>query len=91
MSGKGYIHYLIHLLSKNQFSGIVLINEKGKILYRGGTCYSNKLTTEKNNTQTIFELASCSKQFIGVGIALLHRENKIHRRYYAIHSRALKL
>ncbi|MGV3610770.1 MAG: serine hydrolase domain-containing protein [Fluviicola sp.] len=66
------------LAAQNQFSGSVLIAEKGKILYKGGKGYSNELSKELNNPQTIFELASCSKQFTGVGIALLHRENKLN-------------
>ncbi len=65
------------LAAQNQFSGSVLIAEKGKVLYKGGKGYRNEQTREPNNTQTIFELASCSKQFTGVSIALLHREGKI--------------
>ena len=66
------------LTEQNQFNGSVLIAEKGKIIYKKGKGFSNELTKERNNTKTVFELASCSKQFIGVGIALLHRENKIN-------------
>ena len=65
------------LHAQNQFNGSVLIAEKGKIVYKGGKGYSNETTKELNNTETVFELASCSKQFIGVGIALLHRESKV--------------
>lgn len=65
------------LSEQNQFSGSVLIAEKGKIIYKGGKGFSNEKTKEKNNSKTIFELASCSKQFIGVGIVLLHRDGKI--------------
>ncbi len=66
------------LAAQKQFSGSVLIAEKGKIIYKGGKGYSNETTKAKNNTHTIFELASCSKQFIGVATALLHRENKVN-------------
>lgn len=66
------------LAAQNQFNGSVLIANKGKIVYENGIGYSNEVTKEKNNANTIFELASCSKQFIGVGIALLHRANKIN-------------
>lgn len=65
------------LAGQHQFNGSVLIAEKGKILYQGGKGYSNEHTKEQNNAQTIFELASCSKQFTGAGIALLRRENKL--------------
>ncbi|MDF3026033.1 MAG: beta-lactamase family protein [Fluviicola sp.] len=66
------------LAAQNQFSGSVLIAEKGKVIYKTGRGYSNEETKALNNPQTIFELASCSKQFIGVAIALLHRENKLN-------------
>lgn len=66
------------LAAQNQFNGSVLIAEQGKILYKSGKGYSNERTKARNNPQTIFELASCSKQFVGVGIALLHREGKIN-------------
>ncbi|WP_294677026.1 serine hydrolase [uncultured Fluviicola sp.] len=65
------------LAAQNQFSGSVLIAEKGKIIYKGGKGYRNELSKELNNSKTIFELASCSKQFTGVGIALLHRDKKL--------------
>ncbi|MGV0752339.1 serine hydrolase domain-containing protein [Empedobacter brevis] len=66
------------LADQNQFNGSVLIADKGKVIYKGSKGFSNVITKEKNNPATVFELASCSKQFIGVGIALLHRENKIN-------------
>jgi len=66
------------LAAQNQFSGSVLIAEKGKVLYMGGKGFRDELTQQPNNAQTIFELASCSKQFIGVGIALLHQEGMIN-------------
>lgn len=66
------------LAAQNQFSGSVLIAEKGKVIYKAGKGYSNVLSQESNNPQTIFELASCTKQFTGVGIALLHREKKLN-------------
>lgn len=65
------------LAAQNQFSGSVLIAEQGKVLYKSGKGYRNEHTKAPNDPGTIFELASCSKQFIGVGIALLHREGKI--------------
>lgn len=69
---------LTTLAAQNQFNGSILIAEQGKVLYKAGKGYSNELSKARNNSKTIFELASCSKQFIGVGIALLHREGKIN-------------
>jgi len=66
------------LAEQYQFNGSVLIADKGKIIYKNGKGFGNETTKETNNPETIFELASCSKQFIGVAIALLHRDNKIN-------------
>jgi CubicO group peptidase (beta-lactamase class C family) len=62
------------LAVQHQFSGSVLIAEKGKVVYKGARGIADEQSKTLNNVQTIFELASCSKQFIGVGIALLHRD-----------------
>lgn len=66
------------LYHQNQFNGSVLIAEKDKIIYKGAKGLSNETTKEINNTETIYELASCSKPFIGIGIVLLHREGKLN-------------
>jgi CubicO group peptidase (beta-lactamase class C family) len=59
------------LNEQNQFNGSVLIAEKGKIIFEKGYGYSNEETKQRNNPETIFELASCSKQFTAAAIVLL--------------------
>jgi len=61
----------------NQFNGSVLIAEKGKIIFEKGYGYSDETTKKRNNTQTIFELGSTTKQFTAAAIVLLKRQDKL--------------
>lgn len=63
--------------TQNQFSGTVLIAEGGKIIFTKGYGYQDLQLTNKNTSETIYELASCSKQFTAGAIALLHRAGKL--------------
>lgn len=65
------------LTAQNQFNGSVLIAEKGKVILEKGYGYSNEVTRQYNNPQTIFEMASCSKQFTAAAIVLLKRQGKL--------------
>lgn len=65
------------LHAQHQFNGSVLIAEKGKVILEKGYGYSNERTKALNTAQTIFELASCSKQFTATAIVLLKREGKL--------------
>ncbi len=65
------------LNEQNQFNGSVLIAEKGKIIFEKGYGYSNEATKRHNDPGTIFELASCSKQFTAAAIVLLKRQGKL--------------
>ncbi|MEL1244528.1 serine hydrolase domain-containing protein [Flavobacterium sp. DGU11] len=62
---------------QNQFNGSVLIAEKGRIILKKGYGYSNEDTRSSNNPATVFELASCSKQFTAAAIMLLKRQGKL--------------
>lgn len=66
------------LYEQNQFNGTVIIAEKGKILLQKGYGYSNESTKKANDSHTIFELASCSKQFTAAAIMLLKRQGKLN-------------
>ncbi|MFM7859146.1 MAG: serine hydrolase domain-containing protein, partial [Flammeovirgaceae bacterium] len=56
------------------FSGVVLVANKGKSVYHQAFGYRNFETKEANDTTTIFELASVSKQFTAAIIQLLEQE-----------------
>ncbi len=66
------------LAHQNQFNGSVIIADKGKIILNKGYGFSNEQTKQQNNSQTIFELASCSKQFTAAAIVLLKRQGKLN-------------
>lgn len=65
------------LYNQNQFNGSVLIAEKNNIIYQKGFGIRNEETKKKINPNTIFELASCSKQFTAAAIVILKRKGKI--------------
>ncbi len=63
-------------LIKN-FTGTVLIAEKGQILFAGAYGYANKNNKEPINLESAFELASVSKTFTGVAIMMLYDQGKL--------------
>lgn len=65
------------MYNQNQFNGTVLISDKGKIIYNKGFGFSNEVRKTKNNSTTVYELASCSKQFTAAAIVLLKRDGKL--------------
>ena len=60
------------------FSGVVLIADKGKPIYHRAFGLANAEKKIKMDTTSIFELASVSKQFTATLIALLQAEGKLN-------------
>lgn len=60
------------------FSGVILVTEKRKPIYHKAFGFANIEQNLKNDTTTIFELASVSKQFTAMLIAQLHEEGKLN-------------
>lgn len=65
------------LYSKNRINGNVLIAEKGKITYNKSFGLANETTREKLNENSVFDLASVTKQFTAAGIVLLKEQGKL--------------
>lgn len=65
------------LFEQGKFNGNVLIAEKGKVIFEKSFGLANEETKQKLNLETIFELASVSKQFTAMGIVQLKKENKL--------------
>ncbi len=65
------------LFEQKMFNGNVLIADKGKILFEKSYGFANEKTGQKINNQTIFELASVSKQFTAMGIVLLEKRGNL--------------
>jgi CubicO group peptidase (beta-lactamase class C family) len=59
------------------YSGVLLIAEKGKPVYHKAFGYKNFNTKEPLSTSSIFELASVSKQFTAMTIMMMSEEGKL--------------
>lgn len=65
------------LHEEGKFSGNVLLAENGKVVYRKSIGIANEATKVPLNENSVFELASCSKQFTAMAIALLQHQGKL--------------
>jgi CubicO group peptidase (beta-lactamase class C family) len=65
------------LYAKERINGNVLIAEKGKIIYNKSFGWANETTQEKLNENSIFDLASVSKQFTAMGVMILKEQGKL--------------
>lgn len=66
------------LSNKDQFNGVVLLAEHGKIVYEkyaGNTAFNS---TKKISRQSAFNLASNSKQFVSMMVMQLKEQNKLN-------------
>ena len=68
----------VELHKQKSFNGNVLIAENGKIIYKNSFGLANEQTKEKLNENSIFELASVSKQFTAMAIVILKEKGKIN-------------
>ena len=64
--------------TEKDFSGVVLVAEKGKLVYHKAFGYRNFDAKEAMDTTSIFELASVSKQFTGMIVMMLKEEGKLN-------------
>jgi CubicO group peptidase (beta-lactamase class C family) len=68
---------LTNLYNNGNFNGNVLVAEKGKVIYKKSFGFSNESTKSKLNENSIFELASVSKQFTAMAIVMLKERGKL--------------
>jgi CubicO group peptidase (beta-lactamase class C family) len=66
------------LYKEKKFNGNLLIAEKGNIIYQKSFGLANEQTNEKLNENSIFELASVSKQFTAMAIVILKEKGKLN-------------
>lgn len=69
---------LTSLYQKGKLNGNILVAEKGHIIYLKSFGIANEITGEKVSENSVFELASCSKQFTAMGIMILKKQGKLH-------------
>lgn len=62
---------------KKSFNGNVLVADKGKVIFRKSYGIAEESTGRKLNPETVFELASVSKQFTAMGIVQLQKHGKL--------------
>ncbi len=78
-TNNGKIDELLSMLSnQQQFNGSVLIAENGKVTFSKSYGLANEETKQNLNADSIFELASVSKQFTAMGILILSEKNKLN-------------
>jgi CubicO group peptidase (beta-lactamase class C family) len=64
--------------NEGKLNGNVLIAEKGQIVYNRSFGYANEATKEKLNENSVFCLASVSKQFTAMAIVMLKEQGKLN-------------
>lgn len=74
---QGIDSLLNNLYKKGRINGNVLIAEKGEITYNKSFGFANEKTQEKLNKNSIFDLASVTKQFTATGIVILKEQGKL--------------
>ncbi len=62
---------------KQEFSGVILINEKGEKIFRKACGYANRGWSIKNTLDTRFRIASVSKMFTSVAILNLIEKGQL--------------
>lgn len=69
---------LTFLYERQLFNGVVLIGEKGKILYKKAFGFADPASGKALTTTSSFNLASVSKQFYAMMIVMLNERGKLH-------------
>ncbi len=64
-------------IEKNNFSGVISIKEKGKIIYENAVGFADRSNKVSNNMETKFGIASGTKFFTALAIGKLIEEGKI--------------
>jgi CubicO group peptidase (beta-lactamase class C family) len=65
------------MYANKKINGNFLIAEKGEIIYSHSFGYANEATKEILNDSSVFELASCSKQFTAMAILMLKEKGEL--------------
>lgn len=66
------------LYADGQINGNFLIAEKGKVIYKKSFGIANESTKQLLNENSIFEIASISKQFTAMSIMILNEQGKLN-------------
>lgn len=66
------------LYEEAAYNGNILVAEAGEIIYQESFGLANEETKEMLNLESVFDLASVSKQFTAMGIVQLQKEGKLN-------------
>jgi CubicO group peptidase (beta-lactamase class C family) len=66
------------MYTQKSINGNFLIAENGNVIYKKSFGLANEVTKEKLNENSIFELASVSKQFTAMAIMILKEKGKLN-------------
>jgi len=64
-------------LKQTKFTGNILVAEKGQVLFKGCYGLANRANSDTLDENSLFELASVSKQFTAMAIMLLREKGKL--------------
>lgn len=70
--------YLTDWEKNHNFSGVVLVAHKDRILFQNGYGYANRATNEHITSRTAFRIASVTKMFTAAAILQLQEQHKLH-------------
>ena len=68
---------ILPLVSDTTFNGCILIGDTQKVLFKKAYGLANFELNVPNTTESVFNVASITKQFTGAGILLLSLQNKL--------------
>jgi CubicO group peptidase (beta-lactamase class C family) len=68
---------LTGLYAEGKINGNFLVADKGKVIYSKSFGFANRSTKELLGSNAVFELASCSKPFTALAIAILAEQQKL--------------
>ncbi|MGE5682389.1 MAG: serine hydrolase domain-containing protein [Bacillota bacterium] len=69
--------YFTHLSQIGAFNGVVLFADEGEVIYKRAFGYANFRKKEKLSVNSVFQLASVSKQFTAFAIMMLKEQGKL--------------
>jgi CubicO group peptidase (beta-lactamase class C family) len=69
--------YFTHLSKIGAFNGAVLFADKGQVIYKRAFGFANFRKKEKLTVNSVFQLASVSKQFTAFAIMMLKEQGKL--------------
>lgn len=65
-------------LQKKEFSGVILVADKERVIFKEAFGYRNLITKEKLQASDIFQIGSNTKQMVAMGLLKLQDDNQLN-------------